>query len=209
MSRTPDPARPPRRVRSDGLRTREAILDAARQLFVERGFQATTVRAIAERAGVNPSLVVRYFNGKEALFLRIARDEALQNHSLTTTVTHIPLNRRGKALVERQLHMGSRATSQRLSEQIQLLLRSVDHQDGTQALSDLLTREYFETLYHDMTGPDRDLRIALAGIQLLGLTLGRDILGMRALTDASWGKIARYLGASIQYLLTPPNSPRL
>ena len=44
------------------------ILDAARQEFGDRGFEATTVRDIAHRAGVDPSLVLQHYGSKSALF---------------------------------------------------------------------------------------------------------------------------------------------
>lgn len=46
---------------------REAILDAALALFVERGFFGTAVPEIAERAGVGAGTIYRYFESKEAL----------------------------------------------------------------------------------------------------------------------------------------------
>jgi AcrR family transcriptional regulator len=48
-------------------RTRETILDAAKQLFEERGWVATTVRSIAEAAGVSPKTVEADFGTKAAL----------------------------------------------------------------------------------------------------------------------------------------------
>ena len=44
------------------------ILEAARQEFGDRGFEATTVRDIAQRAGVDPSLVLQHYGSKSALF---------------------------------------------------------------------------------------------------------------------------------------------
>ena len=44
------------------------ILDAARQEFGDRGFEATTVRDVARRAGVAPSLVLQHYGSKSALF---------------------------------------------------------------------------------------------------------------------------------------------
>jgi AcrR family transcriptional regulator len=46
---------------------REAILQAALELFAERGFHGTAVPAIAERAKVAAGTIYRYFDGKEAL----------------------------------------------------------------------------------------------------------------------------------------------
>ena len=43
---------------------RRAVVDAARALFAERGYQATTVDAISERADVPPATVYRLFSSK-------------------------------------------------------------------------------------------------------------------------------------------------
>lgn len=61
------PARPTRR-RRDGVRTREALLQAARSRFARDGYERTTVRQIAADAGANVALINRYFGSKEGLF---------------------------------------------------------------------------------------------------------------------------------------------
>lgn len=48
--------------------TRKEIIKAARSLFMERGYQGTSVRAIAAAAAVDASMVYHYFADKEALF---------------------------------------------------------------------------------------------------------------------------------------------
>lgn len=55
----------------DAERTRAAILAAACLVFGERGYGNAGVREIAARAGINASLVVRYFGSKEALFEQV------------------------------------------------------------------------------------------------------------------------------------------
>lgn len=57
---------------------REAILDAALALFVERGFYGTAVPEIAERAQVGAGTIYRYFESKEALVNSIYRQQKLQ-----------------------------------------------------------------------------------------------------------------------------------
>jgi AcrR family transcriptional regulator len=70
----------PRR-REQARATRRAVLDAARELFVELGYAATTVDAIASLAGVSPETVYSAFKNKrsvlsELLDVSIVGDEA-------------------------------------------------------------------------------------------------------------------------------------
>ena len=48
--------------------TREQVLEAARTLFAERGYDATTLAAIAARLGVSPAALLRHARNKEDLF---------------------------------------------------------------------------------------------------------------------------------------------
>src|SRR6201999_2410352 len=52
--------------------TKAAILAAARERFGAAGFQAATIRAIAADAGIDPSMVMRYFGNKDKLFAAAA-----------------------------------------------------------------------------------------------------------------------------------------
>jgi AcrR family transcriptional regulator len=53
----------------DAGASRAALLEAARELFDEVGYERATTREIGARAGVDPSLIARYFDSKEGLFL--------------------------------------------------------------------------------------------------------------------------------------------
>jgi AcrR family transcriptional regulator len=59
-------------------RTRERILEAALELFAERGYEATTMRDVAREAGASLGLAYRYFASKEefalALYMRLAEE---------------------------------------------------------------------------------------------------------------------------------------
>jgi AcrR family transcriptional regulator len=57
--------------RARGADTRTQILDAARAALVEHGYTGTTTRAVAERAGVQVSLVHYHFGGKRQLLTAV------------------------------------------------------------------------------------------------------------------------------------------
>ncbi|MFU8783797.1 TetR/AcrR family transcriptional regulator [Aliidiomarina sp.] len=79
-----------KRTRVSTEQRQSEILEAAKQVFAERGYQVADVQTIAERAGVGKGTVYRHFPTKEILFkqaltwqldiLRKRVDEALTNH---------------------------------------------------------------------------------------------------------------------------------
>ncbi len=66
-SHTPDPPR----HRFGGERTAERILDAAEELFAERGYNGTTLRDVATRVGVRPPSLYNHFASKDALYAAV------------------------------------------------------------------------------------------------------------------------------------------
>jgi AcrR family transcriptional regulator len=91
----PDAATPPRRRAvsdEDKASRRTAILAAAKEVFAERGYHATTIADIARCAGLSYGSIYWYYESKEVLFhelmsseaaaLRIAVDTAVRSASL-------------------------------------------------------------------------------------------------------------------------------
>ncbi|NSW87663.1 MAG: CerR family C-terminal domain-containing protein [Syntrophobacteraceae bacterium] len=58
---------------SRGRDTRERLLDAAGEIFAQRGFRAATVREISRRAGANVAAVNYYFGDKERLYAAVVK----------------------------------------------------------------------------------------------------------------------------------------
>ena len=53
--------------------TRDRILKAAERLFAERGYEATSVRAIVAKARVNQAAINYHFDGKDGLYREVLR----------------------------------------------------------------------------------------------------------------------------------------
>lgn len=60
-----------RKKRGEGHTRREEILQAAKELFLEEGYEATTIRRIADRVGVSAPALYLYFHDKEAMMLAL------------------------------------------------------------------------------------------------------------------------------------------
>ncbi|MEM7288135.1 MAG: helix-turn-helix domain-containing protein [Actinomycetota bacterium] len=70
--------RPPKSA--DAIPTRDRLIAAAIEVFVERGFGQANITEIAERAGISGPAVYKHFDGKADLLMEAAR------HSLDTTL---------------------------------------------------------------------------------------------------------------------------
>ncbi|MBN2388145.1 MAG: TetR/AcrR family transcriptional regulator [Anaerolineales bacterium] len=59
---------------SKGERTRQAIIEAANGLFLEQGYAATSMRQVADRAGLALGGIYNHFTNKEAIFRELIHD---------------------------------------------------------------------------------------------------------------------------------------
>jgi AcrR family transcriptional regulator len=67
-----------------GQQRRAQLLDVSRELFAERGFEATSIEEIANRAGVSKPIVYEHFGGKEGLY-EVVKDREV--HWLIAQIT--------------------------------------------------------------------------------------------------------------------------
>lgn len=85
------------RVRMTGQQRRAQLLDVARALFSERGYDATSIEEIANRAGVSKPVVYQHFGGKEGLFAVVVDREM---DALITDITDSLVGDHPRILVE-------------------------------------------------------------------------------------------------------------
>lgn len=69
-----------KRKRLTGEARREQILEAALQLFAERGFAGTSTRELAAHVGVTEPVLYRHFRSKEDLLREVARRNSFLPH---------------------------------------------------------------------------------------------------------------------------------
>jgi AcrR family transcriptional regulator len=153
--------------------TQARILAAARTLFASAGYDRATVRAIAREAGTDPGLVIRYFGSKEQLFARAAE---------------LPADDRLEGDPERvaeQMLASLRAKLTSDPAGTAALLRSMlTHPDAEREVRAALAAQQ-RAGAAALGTPDAALRIALLGVLVLGVTLGRDLLELDGLRDST------------------------
>ncbi|MCP9986977.1 TetR family transcriptional regulator [Streptomyces sudanensis] len=183
------PDRAPRR--SDA--TRAAILEAARERFAADGYERATIRAIARDAGIDPSMVMRYYGNKEGLFVAASEIDLRMPDLRVVPTRHI-----GVVLVGHFLdHWES-------DETLQAMLRvGATNEAGAERL-----REVFkDTVAKLVAGvcPDPEevpKRAALVSAQMLGLAFTRYVLRFPPAVAMEREEIVAWLAPTIQRYLT-------
>jgi len=172
--------------------TRQAILDAARSAFAASGYDRTTIRAVARAAGVDASMVIRYFGSKAGLFTTATAADLP-----ALDLSAIPRSERGEALVR---HLMERWDDAGSGDRLLMLLRTAVTSDEV--------AERLHVLRESITGsiaavgtPDADGRGALVQAQMLGLALCRYILRQEPLASLSLEQVVAATAPAVQHYL--------
>ncbi|MFJ6752715.1 MULTISPECIES: TetR family transcriptional regulator [unclassified Streptomyces] len=192
------PAGPRRR---DAQGTRLLLLDAAADLFAERGYEAATVRDIAARAGVNQALLFRYFGSKKALLTEVMARGGQEQ--LRTT----PAERLFEVALRGMLTNRGKEASDR---SLEVYLRSIGSGDEAADTLNALGDEYAEVLATLSKADDGALRAELAMAWLLGIGLMRVVVAKEPLASADPDEVCRLVQGALGHLLEelpPPTGP--
>ena len=181
--------------------TRRAILDAARSAFTARGYEQTTIRAVAAAAGIDASMVMRYYGSKAGLFAAAATAD-LQVPDLRA----IPSWRRGEVLVR---YFVERWEDTARDDELILLLRTAVTSEAVaaqlQAVLARLVTEPIAALEAGGAGRAAE-RGSFIGAQLLGLALCRYILRLEPLAALPAAHVIAAVAPSVQRYLTDAES---
>jgi AcrR family transcriptional regulator len=178
--------------------TRETIVAAARQHFADKGFDGTSVRAIAAEAGVDASLIRHYFGDKAGLLVA------------TMQLPMNPLELIRPMLAQGPDGLGDRIVRTFLTawdphrDVISGLIRttgaSVDR--GAPVLT-MARNVILPAIMQVMDGLDVALRANLIMSQLVGMATVRYVLQLEPLTSAPVEQVVGWYGPRLQSLITP------
>ncbi|MGH8956631.1 MAG: TetR/AcrR family transcriptional regulator [Microbacterium sp.] len=183
----------------DAARTRSSLLDAARRRFALEGYSATTMRSVAGDAGVNVSLINRYFGSKEGLFASCL-DRGLPTHDPSRAPSPSV-----DSVIETMLRYAVDGPDDDDRLQLLLLLRTSEDPVADNLRSAALTAlstKIAEPLTGGDDGDDRLLRVQLALGTLLGILATRTSTPVEPLCSADTDRIRDLLRPVLRGLLT-------
>jgi AcrR family transcriptional regulator len=173
--------------------TRRAILEAARSAFAAHGYDQTTIRSVAATAGVDPSMVMRYFGSKAGLFTA-----ASTTHLQPPDLSAVPAGQRGEALVRHIVERWDDAASR---DELMLLMRTAVTSDAVAEQLQTVLRQMIIGPVAALGASDADERGGFIATQLLGLALCRYILRQEPLASLPVARVVATVAPSVQRYL--------
>lgn len=175
-------------------RTEAAILRAARELFAETGFERTTIRGVAARAGIDPALVMQHYGSKEGLFAAAARWTSDHERILTATSDGLP-----SAALADLFDKFESATDREAA--VALLRNCLTHPSAARIMRDEVMCERAAAVASALEGPEAELRASLFGACMIGVGIARYLLELEPLASASREDVDRLMQPVLRALI--------
>jgi AcrR family transcriptional regulator len=184
--------------RSGDPDTRQQILDSARHLFAEQGYERASLRAIGAHAGVDPALILHYFGSKQGLLTEALR-LPLDPRIVLAGVFEVPRDQMGETLVRALIATWERPEVRR---HFLGMLRT--------AASDETARDVLRATLHDsvqaavaaLVTDEQDKRSALVMTQMAGLAFTRYFLQLPEVAALDPEALVAAIGPTVQRYLT-------
>lgn len=181
--------------------SRDAVLGAAKRQFALRGYDKTTLRAIADDARVDPAMVLYLFGSKAALF-RESMTLVLPADLLTTEIAQ-PGDDLGCRVVRAYLGIWEQPdTAASMASMVQSATSNSDANDAFRVfLHDYLLSAVSSALGG---GDDARLRAMLAATNLVGTAMLRYVMRVPPLSSLGVDDVVRLVGPAVHRFLTAP-----
>ena len=191
-------ARPNRGRRPGAPDTRAEVLAAARGSFAEKGFRATTIRAVAAAAGVDPALVHHYFGTKDDLFLA-ALEMPVDPRELLAPVVALGPDGAGERLLRTFLSVWD---DPQLQVNLLAVARTVLSDDGGRLLKDGFLPVVVGPVLAALVWDRPEDRIPLVASQMMGLVVTRYVVAVPAVAQLPVEDLVARVGPVLQHYLT-------
>lgn len=183
--------------RRNAAATRARLLDAARELFLQHGYRATGLREVAAKAGVDVTLVRRYFGSKQALFT-----EATDVSGDLQAIQQAPNDVVGQHLISRVLQ-----ARRDIDAPLFALLRSSGDPAVVTRVNEQLEEGITRTLADRIIVEHPQLRADMVTALLVGIGVLRALLHKEPLATANDSDITAVFAEAFHTITKLPQRP--
>jgi AcrR family transcriptional regulator len=182
--------------RRPGKKDSKALIIKAAQLqFAEHGYDRATLRRIANKAAVDPALIVHYFGTKQELFV----SSMLPLFELPKLLPSA-LQGNNDDIGTRLATMFIRVTSNPDTQQLMLgLIRSISSEERAATMArKFLNDNIINLVKSHLSGPNNDLQANIVSSQMIGVFIAKYVMKIEPLARASDDDTIQYLAISLQ-----------
>ena len=172
--------------------TADRILLAAQKVFHQKGYDGATTREIADLAGINLTLINRYFGAKLGLFKK-----AVLPHLDLEPLLHGSPDIGARRLAELYVDTGPKGEF----DAFVVLVRSIASKEAGPLLMARLQDHALEPLMSILEGPNKHARATLISTQLAGLALRFRIMSQLPIDDLEQEELKRMLETQLRSFL--------
>ena len=183
-----------------GTQTRETIMASARRIFSQSGYDRTTIRAIAEHANVDPSLVIQYFESKQKLFEQTMTLPPLAL-SLLFVIQHVAQEQWGMHIATALSQSGIQ--QEQVMQMTGVVRVAANDAHGAEMMR-TLHQQYFVSELRKSALSHPELRATMLASLVIGILYTGNIIGLNGFTAADEATRRSLLGQVIQSILTAP-----
>jgi AcrR family transcriptional regulator len=191
-------------VRRSGRRpgnqdTKQSILDSARAVFAERGFDKASIRAIAGEAAVDPALIHHYFGTKEKLFLA-SMNSPVDPAEVVPKALAGPREQAGERLVALVLSVWESPAG---TAAIALMRSAMSNEWTARLMREFVVTQVLRRAVAELDIDEKEAptRAALVATQIAGLAVVRYILKVEPVASAPTEVLVAAIGPNVQRLL--------
>jgi AcrR family transcriptional regulator len=169
-------------------------------LFADRGYDRTTIRAVAREARVDPSLVLHFFGSKQELFVTVVRlpfDPAVVAPTLLA-------ERDEAGLRFARFFVDVLEDAEGRERVVGIVRAAASEPAAARIVRELIGRDVLSAIARGLGSADAGLRATLVGSQVVGLVMARYVVGIEPLASLPPDEVVAAIAPTLQRYLTGP-----
>jgi AcrR family transcriptional regulator len=176
---------------------RQLIEKVARKAFASVGYDKTTIRLVAENAGVDPKLVMHYFGNKQKLFVATMKFPTQVGKGIKL-LAMAPDSKRGELIAELFLAPPAKAIHQRL---VGVIRAAASEPEAAEMFRELYLRELLIPILTSIKIDNMEKRAVMLSAVFVGFVFTTEIVDLQSIGGRDDISRKRLIGSLVQTIL--------